>query len=116
MPIDIGGTRADLEMRQVAADEIARLTARLREDDGLFIACPKCGRRRNFTSLLATVSDWENLIPLLECSWCKLCVMADIVTNLNVVCVLTGHQGEMLEREEVTHYGFHASRKRKRRF
>jgi hypothetical protein len=116
MPITIEETRADLQMRQVAPDVIARLTARLREDGGLFIVCPKCGRRRNFTHLLASVSDWENLIPLLESSWCEPCVMADIVENLNVVCVLTRHPGEPLEKEEVTHYGFPASRKRKRRF
>jgi hypothetical protein len=116
MSIDIEEIRADLQTRQVAPDAIVDLIARLQAEDGLFIVCPQCGRRRNFTRVLATVTDWEKLIPLLEGAWCQPCVVADTLRNLNIICVLTGHPGDPQEQEECTHYGFRVSRKRMRRF
>lgn len=112
MTIDLEETRADLERRNVEPATIAGLIARLRDEQGLFIACPKCGRRRNFSQVLASVTDWEVLIPVLERSWCQSCVREDILANL--VCVLTRHQED--SREQFTHYGFRAAGTRRRRF
>lgn len=115
MSINLEETRADLEQRKVEPGTIAGLIARLSDENGLFIACPKCGRRRNFSHLLASVTDWEDLIPLLERAWCERCIREDIVANFTIVCVLTRHPGDAQEQEEVTHYGFRAAGKRRRR-
>ena len=117
MTINLEEARADLQMRQVPTETIDGLLARLRADDGLFIVCPHCGRRRNFSHLPAVVSDWENLITVLERVWCERCVRADLLKNLTVVCLLTRMPGEAEnQEEEVTHYGFRASSRRKRRY
>jgi hypothetical protein len=114
MSIDLEETRSDLERRKIAPATIASLLDRLRDEHGLFIACPNCGRRRNFSHVIDAVTDWEELIPLLERAWCQRCVREDILANL--VCVLTRHPGDPQEQEQVTHYGFRAAGKRRRRF
>lgn len=55
------------------------------------IPCPKCGKERDFSHVPAQVTDWQELMPLLQKSWCQACRMKDILENLHV-CLCTRHE------------------------
>jgi hypothetical protein len=60
-------------------------------NDSITIPCARCGKDRDFSHIQETVEDWQDLIPILQKSWCQTCRLKDILDNLHV-CLCTRHE------------------------